>query len=125
MALDIEALLAPIPGDDPSGSAVPVEVRQQLDEGRVELDPDAFPEDDPRRQETPRLADWGGIARLASQMLADTSKDLELAARLTEALVQREGFAGLRDGLGLLRAMIEQCWDRIRPQLDPDDPESV
>jgi type VI secretion system protein ImpA len=46
---------------------------------------------------------------------------------LTEALVRLhapsgKSFAALRDGLQLLRSLVEQCWDRLLPAIEePDD----
>ncbi|WP_435017845.1 type VI secretion system protein TssA [Tundrisphaera sp. TA3] len=120
--LDLDALLAPIPGDDPSGSSVPYATREQLEEGRKEVNPDDYSADDPRRPDQPKRADWPGIARLARETLMATSKDLMVAARLVEAATQAGGFVGLRDGLNLLRRMVDEGWDRIRPPVeDPSD----
>src|SRR5207237_3955689 len=44
-----------------------------------------------------------------------------IAARLTEALTREKSFAGLRDGLTLIRMMVEQCWDRINPPIEDGD----
>jgi type VI secretion system protein ImpA len=117
--LDFPALLAPLPGDDPAGAPVPPEIRQQLEDGRKEDDP----EDDSIAAGERRKADWPGIVRLAQQTLTLISKDLLVAARLTEALVRLHGFAGLRDGLHLLRQLVEQCWDRLRPPIEDGDVE--
>jgi type VI secretion system protein ImpA len=116
--LDIDALLAPIPGDQPAGSGIPFEVRHQLEEARKEDDPDSFAPDDPMRPKEFRQADWRGIVRLAQETLTQTAKDLLVAARLTEALVKEHGFAGLRDGLRLLHGLVEQCWDRLHPPIE-------
>ncbi len=121
--IDVEALLAPIPGDQPAGSAVPFEIRQQLEEARKEEDPESFAPDDPMRPQQFKKADWRGIVRLAQDTLRKTSKDLLVAARLTEALVKEHGFAGLRDGLCLLRGLVEQCWDRLHPEIEDGDVE--
>ena len=56
--------------------------------------------------------------KLAGEALATRSKDLQLAAWLTEAQLGREGFAGLREGLELTRALIERFWDHLHPQAD-------
>jgi len=40
--IDVEALLAPIPGDDPAGKAVPFATREIFDKARKEINPDAF-----------------------------------------------------------------------------------
>jgi type VI secretion system protein ImpA len=113
--LDIDALLAPIPGDHPAGEDLPFDVRQKLDEYRQEID-------NPDQPELAKKADWAGVVRLAQDTLTKTSKHLRPAARLTEALVKLHGFAGLRDGVRLLRRLVEDCWDRLNPPIaEPDD----
>lgn len=119
--LDFASLLLPIPGDDPAGSPVPFEVRHQLEEHRKEENPDEYAPDDPLRPEQAKRADWHGIVQLAQETLTHVSKDLLVAARLVEALVRLHGFAGLRDGLRLLRELVEQCWERLRPPLEDGD----
>src|SRR5438552_8716724 len=101
-AIDIEALLAPIPGDKPAGDSLPFAVREKLDEFRKEINPDAFDADDPLRPDQPKPADWPAIIRLSQETLTATSKDQLASARLLEALVKNKGFVGLRDGLLLL-----------------------
>jgi type VI secretion system protein ImpA len=119
--LAFETLLAPIPGDNPAGGAVPFEVREKLEEGRKEINPADFDPDDPVRPTEPKKADWTGIVRLAQETLTKTSKDLLVSARLTEALVKLHGLAGLRDGLHLMRMLIDQCWDRLNPPIEDGD----
>jgi type VI secretion system protein ImpA len=119
--LDFAALLAPIAGDNPAGSSVPFAVREKLEELRKEVDPESFAKNDPTRPEAPVKADWAGIATLAQQTLGETSKDLLVAARLTEALVKLHGVAGVRDGFQLFRMMIEQCWDRMYPVIETEE----
>src|SRR5688572_27807448 len=113
--LDFTVLLAPLAGDDPCGTPVPYEVRQKLEDARKEDNPDDYPPDDPSRPETFRKADWEGIIRLATETLGRTSKDLVVAARLTEALTHVHRFAGLRDGLRLMRELADQHWDQVYP----------
>jgi len=119
--LDFEALVAPIPGARAEGDPVPFEVSQQLEDLRREIDLDSFSPTDPTRPEAPKKADWPGIIQLAQQTLRETSKDLLVAARLTEALAKAHGFAGLRDGLHLLYLLVEQCWDRLHPVIEAED----
>src|SRR5688572_10518289 len=121
--LDYQVLVAPIAGDDPAGSSVPFEVRRKLEEDRKEESLDDYAPDDPARPEKAKKADWDSISRLAQETLKNVSKDLQVAARLTEALVRLHGFAGLRDGLRLLRELIEQGWERLNPQLEDGDVE--
>src|SRR5438105_910113 len=104
--LDFERLVAPIAGADPAGETLPFPVRKKLDDARKVVNPDAFAPNDPRRPAQPQPADWDGIEQLTTDTLAEGSKDLLVAARLTEALVKRHGFAGLRDGLRLMRRLV-------------------
>src|SRR5436190_1554738 len=108
--LDIAALTAPIPGDEPAGPPVPFEIRSQLEEDRKEEDPADYAPDDPMRPEEPKRANWSGIIRISQDTLTEKSKDLLVAARLTEALTKQHGFAGLRDGLHLMRELVQNCW---------------
>ncbi|SIO60627.1 type VI secretion system protein ImpA [Singulisphaera sp. GP187] len=119
--LDFEPLLAPIPGPEPAGSSLPYILRERLDLCRREINPSDYDPSDPQRPTTAKSADWSAIVQLSQQVLRETSKDLSVAARLTEALVKHDRFAGLRDGLRLLRLMVEQCWDRLSPALEEGD----
>src|SRR5438132_12614002 len=92
--LDFDALLAPIPGDNPAGGSVPFDVREKLEEDRRQDDPTDYAEDDPMRPEQFKKADWPHIIRISQETLTKSSKDMLVAARMTEALVQEKGFAG-------------------------------
>jgi type VI secretion system protein ImpA len=65
--------------------------------------------------------DWDAVVKAASDTLESTAKDLLLASRMTEALVQLHGFAGLRDGLRLLRQLADDHWDSLYPSLEDGD----
>ncbi len=109
--LDIGALLAPISGDEPAGTPMPFTLRQKLDDARQEEEKDP---DDPTKI-VPKKAEWAWIIRTTTELLTESSKDLRLASRLTEALARQHGFVGLRDGIHLLHDLIDQCWDRCHP----------
>src|SRR5262249_31448039 len=119
--LNFDRLLTPIAGPNPAGEPLSFAVRTELDKARKEINPNLFAPNDPRRPEQYQAADWTTIEQLAQDTLAQTCKDLLLAARLTEALLKRHGFGGLRDGLGLMRRLVEDCWDRIHPVLQDGD----
>src|SRR6266446_5856808 len=119
--LDFAVLEAPISEAAPAGAPLPFEVREALTQGRIEENPDDFNSDDPMRPTTFKKAEWSAVAKLAQETLAKTSKDLLVAARHTEAMVKLHGFEGLRDGLHLMRLMIEQCWDRLHPVIEDGD----
>src|SRR5262245_31159357 len=116
--LDIDPLIAAIPGKEPAGVPLPYEVRAKLEELRKEINPADYDEDDPRRPQSYRPPDWAGIVKLARETLSGKSKDLLAAARLVEAIVIQERFAGLRDGMTLLHRLATDCWDRVHPMLE-------
>lgn len=63
---------------------------------------------------------WRKVAELAPDILQNQAKDLEIASWLTESLVRRYGFQGLRDGFKLIHGLIEQYWDNLYPMPDED-----
>jgi type VI secretion system protein ImpA len=63
---------------------------------------------------------WRKVLELAPEILANQAKDLEIASWYVEALVRCHGFRGLRDGLRLVRQLIEQFWDALYPLPDED-----
>jgi type VI secretion system protein ImpA len=111
-------LLNPIPGENPGGADLRYEpIYDKIKEARHE-DADVPAED----WEKPRkLADWPVVIKLASDALATKTKDLQIAAWLTEALLRRDGFGGLATGLTLLRELEERFWDHLHPLPDEGD----
>src|SRR4051794_19208721 len=93
--LEFATLLDPIPGDEPAGVPAPLVIRQKLDLARKDEEPNP---DDPTQPPIAKKPEWGQIIGTATDLLREKSKDLTLAARLTEALARQNGFAGLRDG---------------------------
>ncbi len=72
-------------------------------------------------EDLPKMVDeWRAVIDQGSEVLANTSKNLEIAAWMIEALLRRNGFAGLRDGCRLARELIETYWDEIFPLPDED-----
>ncbi|MDA6077170.1 type VI secretion system ImpA family N-terminal domain-containing protein [Edwardsiella anguillarum] len=61
------------------------------------------------------------MIRLTCEALATRSKDLQLTVWLCEALVQRHGLPGLRDGLLLLDSLLERYWAEMYPALSEGD----
>ncbi|UII69362.1 type VI secretion system protein TssA [Pseudomonas sp. HN11] len=63
---------------------------------------------------------WKRVMLLALPLL-ERSRDLRLAIWLTRAQLNLHGIPGLAAGLQLIHGLLEQCWDGLHPQLDPDD----
>lgn len=110
--IDLDALLAPIAGENPAGVAV--RYAGDYDELKALLpkpDRDAL-------ESGGQAGQWPKLVRLASKKLRERSKDLMIAGWLTEALVHQHGFAGLRDGLILIRRLLEEFWEGVYPLPD-------
>src|SRR5579864_9536806 len=115
-----EELLAPIAGTRPGG----IELRYDPIYGKIK---EARREDidapQGEWQHERKTADWPLVVKLAQDALKSKSKDLQLAAWLTEAQLRREGFAGLRAGVELLSGMLEQYWEHLYPEIEDGDAE--
>lgn len=116
--LDLEALLVPIPGNKPAGESVRYAgVYDAIQEARRA-------DDDLNKgewQTETKVADWRAVINLATEALGTKCKDLQIGTWLVEALCKRHGFAGLREGLNLLRELHEQFWDGLYPQIEDGD----
>jgi len=113
-------LLNPIEGPNPSGANLRYDpLYDKIKEARRE-------EDQPPAGMTERdrkVADSPLVIKLTSDLLINKTKDLQLGAWLTEALVKQKGFAGLRDGLALNVGLIDKFWDTVHPELEDGDPQ--
>lgn len=119
MAIDVNELLAPIPGSDPAGSDA--SFSDQFDRIR-----EARRADDPglaqgEWQTELKVADWREAQSLAEDILLRTSKDLQAAVWLGEAAISRFGLEGARDGFELLYGLLDQYWDRLYPRAEDGD----
>lgn len=113
-----EGLLNPIPGDNPSGKSLRYDpVYDKIRESRREED--VLPQGDWSREV--KKADYPLVIKLTTEALSTKSKDLQLAAWLTEAILFRDHVAGLREGLDLLRGLMETFWDTLYPEIDDGD----
>jgi type VI secretion system protein ImpA len=116
--VDVNALLAPISGEKPAGEPVRYAgVYDVIQEARRA--DDDLPMGDWQREV--KSADWRAVINLATETIGSKSKDLQLGAWLVEALTKRHGFAGLRDGLNLLRELHEQFWEGLYPEIEDGD----
>ena len=71
------------------------------------------------------LIHWSALAEGATTLLSESTKDLEIAAWLTEALLRLGHIAGLADGFALLDGLISSYWDSgLWPVADEDGDET-
>jgi type VI secretion system protein ImpA len=114
-------LLNPIDGPNPSGANLRYDpIYDKIKEARREESqpPPGMTERDRK------VADSGLVIKLTTDALANKTKDLQLAAWLTEALLKQKGFAGLSDGLLLCNGLVEKYWDTVYPEIEDGDTQS-
>src|SRR5258708_40137137 len=69
------------------------------------------------------MAEFPLAKKLAEEALATKTKDLQLAAWLTEAQLHIENFAGLQQGLNLCTGLVRDFWDTVYPPVEAGDME--
>jgi type VI secretion system protein ImpA len=119
MAIDVNELLAPIPGGDPAGSDA--SFSDQFDRIREARRADDAGLAQGEWQTELKVADWREAQSLAEDVLLRTSKDLQAAVWLGEATIARHGLEGARDSFDLLTGLLEQFWDGLYPRADDGD----
>lgn len=116
--IDTEKLLQEISPDEPCGQNLEYDpMFQELESAATakpaqELGDTLIPAEEP---------DWRKVQDLALDLLSRT-KDLRIASvYLAPAVVHTGGFIGFSEVLDLICGYLEEYWDTVHPQLDPDD----
>ncbi|WP_237215444.1 type VI secretion system protein TssA [Falsiroseomonas oryziterrae] len=123
---ELEAFLAPIEGDTPQGVDLREDTSAQSPWFRLR-DARAEAREAERRAETDGGEEgglapaWRTINQLARAALLEKSKDLDIAAMLTEALLRMHGLSGLTAGALLIKGLAERYWDGVFPLPDEYD----
>jgi type VI secretion system protein ImpA len=131
---DLAVLLAPISEEAPSGidlreddssNSLYRRLRDARTEARDAERAADLPLDDQAPAERgpppiPSTTRWRTVRELAIEGLAAHSKDLEIAAWLTEALLRSDGLIGLAAGFRLMAGLAENFWDEIFPLPDEE-----
>ncbi len=133
--LDLETLLAPIPGDDPCGSDPRQDASfdspyQQLRDAReeamsVERVDKSAQADAGNKGFVSDTGKWQVVVDRAVELLETGAKDLEVCALLIEGLARTGGPGGLRDGFEVARELVTRYWGSLYPRLDSADPDSM
>lgn len=114
-------LLNPIEGPNPSGANLRYDpVYDKIKEARRE---EAQPPPGMTEQDR-KVSDNNQIIRLTTELLTQKTKDLQLAAWLTEASLKQRGFGGLKEGLALCSGLVDKFWDSLYPEIEDGDAES-
>lgn len=113
MKATVDSLLEPISSENPCGEDI------GYDPLFIELDTLLQ-----GKQETQFAAaeepDWKTVTDRCLELFK-RSKDLRVGVRLTLGLMKTEGLPGFRNGLLVLKGLLERYWEPVYPRLDPDD----
>src|SRR5437016_2351672 len=113
-AIDLDPLLTPIPGDNPGGQDIRYTLHDKIKESR-RCD-DGLAQGAWKHEQ--KVADWAAVISLSTEALTSKSKDIQVAIWLTEGLVKKHGWAGLRDGVRLLRELLQRFWPSLFPPIE-------
>jgi type VI secretion system protein ImpA len=110
MALDLDALVAPLSEEEPSGPDLYADPNRQLIEQAFErsISEGGTSADD---------VDWSDIVKKITEQAGQT-RDLWLAVYLMRAAVLSERFALLVEAAEFLARLVEDRWDDVHPQLE-------
>ncbi|SHF77890.1 type VI secretion system protein ImpA [Microbulbifer donghaiensis] len=123
-SINIDDLAAAIADNQPTGSDIREDrsptsdyytIKDARNSARAAERSALFDESD-----TDLLAPWRDVAQAAQKILSTKSKDLEVAAWYTEALIRLHGFTGLRDGMALIDRLVAEHWEGLYPEPDED-----
>lgn len=119
--IDLEAIMQPISEENPAGESMRYSgLYDEITEAR-RADMDVAQGE---WQTDLKIADFRKVIQLAVPALTSQTKDLQIAAYLTEALVNQHQFAGLRDSLKLMSGLQENFWETMFPEVDEGDMEA-
>lgn len=114
----VDDLLKPLPGGEPTGTSVRYDpVIAEIRIARESDDP-SLPQGEWERPL--KKADWPLVISLCSQTLSERSKDLQIAAWLTEAWVHVYQADGLRAGIRLINGLLNSYWEGVHPRQSED-----
>ena len=118
--INLETLLTPISEEKPAGEYLRYSgIYDEISEAR-RADKDV-PQGE--WQTEVKYADYRKVISLAVPALEKDTKDLQISAWLSEALVNEHGFVGLRDSLRLVSGFQEVFWETLHPEVDEGDME--
>lgn len=116
-SIDLEALLAPVSEESPSGADLEYDPAFGELERTAQGKPEQVMGDDVIEAEDP---DWRAVRDQAIALFGQT-KDLRVAVHLTQSAMKFEELDGLAGGMELIRGLVENFWDDLYPQLDAED----
>ena len=121
--IDPDVLVAPFADAAPSGIDLrsgPLDAQLRSLQDAVRNARSAEQHENPGGGRNGAEAEWQVVQRLAADLIGHRSKDLTVAANLTEALARRDGLAGLAAGARVMSGLLDGFSDGLhyRPYLD-------
>ena len=117
-ALDVESMLAPISAAQPAGEWLRFDPTYDEIQKLRHEDDASLPQGIWQREL--KRADWNAVETLCVAALTIRTKDLQIAAWLTEAWLHLHGFNGLAAGARLMSSLCDAFWEDLYPALEPD-----
>ncbi len=116
--IDLDAILAPFPGDNPAGQDLRYSpVYEEIKEARRADDQLDYGD----WQREIKTSDWDKALALALEALTQKTKDLQIAAWLAEALLKTEGLSGFAAGLKIVNGLLNDFWEHVYPEIEDGD----
>ena len=115
--VDVDSLLQELAADAPCGPNL------EYDPAFLELEQNALgkPEVQYGDTITPAVPPEWKLVKKQALDLFERARDLRVAMPLLRALLALHGMPGFADGVRLIERLIDERWDSVHPQLDPDD----
>jgi len=111
----------PVVGEDLRSDFAPQSLYYRLRDARAEARAVERANDADLTGDAAMPQEWRTVRQLASTALLEKTKDLEIAAWLTEALVRGDGLPGLAVGANLMAGLVSSFWDEgLYPPEDED-----
>jgi len=117
MSSSIEALSKPVSEDLPSGENLEYDPQYSEMENLFETKPESSLKGYDKDDAGP---DWKGVEKLAGALLEKT-RDFRVQVYAAIASIHTRGLPAFRDNLEVLKIYLDDFWDTVHPQLDPDD----
>jgi type VI secretion system protein ImpA len=117
MSPSIEALSKPVSEEMPSGENQEYDPQFREMETLFQTKPESSLEGVETDDDGP---DWKGVEKLTRVLLKKT-RDLRVQVYAVIASIHTSDLLVFRDNLRLLKIYLEEFWDTVHPQLDPED----
>lgn len=115
--VDVEKLLQPVSAAEPSGPNLEYDAEYAEMERAAQGAPEQQYGDTIIEAKEP---EWGEVRRSCLDLL-QRSKDVRILMHLARSCLRTGGLGDFCDALRLAQGVIEQFWETLHPQLDPED----